>query len=79
MGGLREFPGEDVVPTIVPFVACASWRGCVPGGVDFMDSDKSHAVSEVEAPLAPPIKPSYEAGMAKAKEAKAAAFFGKKG
>ena len=59
-----------------PIDAYASLRGCellsIPGGVDFMDSDKSYAVSEVKAPLAPPIKPPYEAGIAKAKEANAA-------
>ncbi|KAL7535312.1 hypothetical protein ACHAXR_006415, partial [Thalassiosira sp. AJA248-18] len=97
VGGLRLHPrGEDdydeddgsrtIVPTIVPFVACSSLRGCdyesssiLPGGVDFMDADKSYAFSEAKAPLAPPIQPPYEAGMAKAKEAKAAAVSGKKG
>eukprot|EP00571_Detonula_confervacea_P012843 CAMPEP_0172301694 /NCGR_PEP_ID=MMETSP1058-20130122/3534_1 /TAXON_ID=83371 /ORGANISM="Detonula confervacea, Strain CCMP 353" /LENGTH=368 /DNA_ID=CAMNT_0013011909 /DNA_START=135 /DNA_END=1241 /DNA_ORIENTATION=+ len=84
VGGLRQVPGEDVTPTIVPFVACASLKGwcepsSIPGGVDFMDSDKSYAFSEARAPLAPPIQPPYEAGMAKAKEAKAAAVSGRKG
>lgn len=76
VGGLREHPGEDVIPSIVPFVACSSLRTCdsssIPGDVDFLDSDKSYAFSEAKAPLAPPIQTPFEAGMAKAKEAKAA-------
>jgi hypothetical protein len=81
---LREIPGEDVVPTIVPFVACTKLRKCdepssIPGGVDFLDSDKSYAFSEAKAPLAPPIQPPYEEGIAKAKEAKAAKVSSKKG
>ena len=59
-------------PTIVPFVACATLRD---GDDEFiiLDSDKSYAVlGEVKAALAPPIQPPYQAGMAKAKEAKAA-------
>ena len=84
VGGLRERPGEDVVPTIVPFVACTKLRKCdepssIPGGVDFLDSDKSYAFSEAKAPLAPPIQPPYEEGIAKAKEAKAAKVSSKKG
>mmetsp|Transcript_40006 Transcript_40006/g.68258 ORF Transcript_40006/g.68258 Transcript_40006/m.68258 type:complete len:372 (+) Transcript_40006:67-1182(+) len=79
VGGLREHPGEMVVPTIVPFVACASLGesepSSIPGGIGFMDSDKSYNVSEAKAPLAPPVMTPFEAGMAKAKEAKA----GKKG
>ena len=83
-GGLRATTGGggSVVPVIVPFVACAGRRGerGRVGGQgdgdgdsdgDFMDSDKSYAVSEARAPLAPLIRPPYEAGMAKAKEAKA--------
>lgn len=69
VGGLRECPGEDVVPTIVPFVACTKLSGCN----ELLDSDKSYDVKEAKDPLAPPIQPPYEAGMAKAKEAKAAA------
>ena len=37
-----------------------------------MDSDKSYPVQEAKAPLAPPIQPPYEQGIAKAKEARAA-------
>ncbi|KAL3777850.1 hypothetical protein ACHAW5_010690 [Stephanodiscus triporus] len=85
-GGLRATKGggECVVPVIVPFVACAGRRGGRghgggqgDGDGDFMDSDKSYAVSEARAPLAPPIRPPYEAGMAKAKEAKARRGLGK--
>ena len=80
VGGLREYPGEEVRPTIVPFVACSTLneRSCnesssnIPGGIDFMDSDKSYAFSEAKPVLTPPIHPPYEAGIAKAKEAKAA-------
>ena len=76
--------GAVVVPAIVPFVACSGRRRWGRGGdrdgdhrvcdVDFMDSDKSYEVSSSEAsraPLAPPIRPPYEAGMAIAREAKA--------
>ena len=73
IGGLREYPGQDVVPTIVPFVACSTLRGLdemdIPGGV--MDSDKSYSFTEAKDALVAPIKPPYEAGIAKAKEAKA--------
>lgn len=83
VGGLREHPGDDVIHTIVPFVACSSLKPCdqptIPGGVTFMDSDKSYAFSKAKAALTPPIKPPYEAGIAKAKEAKAAVVSGKKG
>ena len=82
VGGLKEHPGEDVVPTIVPFVSCSHLRGydasTIPGDVDFMDSDKSYAFSEAKAPLAPPVQTPFEAGIAKAKEAKAAAVASKK-
>ena len=68
VGGLREHPGVDIVPIIVPFVACA---GLVSdGNYEFMDSDKSYAVSESLTPLSPPIQQPFDAGMAKAKEAK---------
>ena len=49
-------------------------RGCN----ELLDSDKSYDVKEAKDPLTPPIQPPYEAGMAKAKEAKAAAA-GKRG
>ena len=74
-----------VVPAIVPFVACGSGRGrCKESMADIrgdsslnnniiLDSDKSYDVpstSETKAPLAPPIQPPYEAGMARAREAR---------
>eukprot|EP00985_Skeletonema_marinoi_P025970 scaffold19606_cov134-Skeletonema_marinoi.AAC.3 len=62
VGGLRLVPGEDVIPSIVPFVSCSKLKDCsMPSGVDFMDSDKSYPVHEAKAPLAPPIRPPYEA------------------
>lgn len=62
VGGLRVVPGEDVIPSIVPFVSCSELKDCsMPSGVDFMDSDKSYPVHEAKAPLAPPIRPPYEA------------------
>ena len=86
-GGLRrggvvagEEDGERAVdvPAVVPFVACSGRRRWGRGGdgnqdCDFMDSDKSYDVSSgaSRAPLAPPIQPPYEAGMAMAREAKA--------
>jgi len=79
-GGLRECPGQRVVPSIVPFVSCAKLEGVDLGGFEFLDSDKSYPVEEKDgdkvntkalAPLAPPIQPPYEAGIVKMKEAKA--------
>ena len=62
VGGLRLVPGEDIIPTIVPFVSCSKLQDCsMPSGVDFMDSDKSYPVEEAKEPLAPPIRPPYEA------------------
>ena len=59
-----------ILPTIVPFVACSTLQKCDDEFI-ILDSDKSYAVSgEVKAALAPPIQPPYQAGMAKAKEAK---------
>lgn len=72
-GSLRLVPGEPVRPTTVPFVSCPDLEGVqLPEGVDFLDSDKSYPVQEAKAPLAPPIQPPYEQGIAKAKEARAA-------
>lgn len=68
-----------VIPAIVPFVACGGGRGHSNGSDGsvnknvILDSDKSYDVppsSEAKAPLAPPIQPPYEAGMAKAREAR---------
>ena len=63
VGGLRLVPGNDVIPSIVPFVSCSKLKdSSMPSGVvDFMDSDKSYPVLEAKAPLAPPIRPPYEA------------------
>lgn len=67
VGGLRVVPGEDVIPSIVPFVSCSELKDCsMPSGVDFMDSDKSYPVDEAKAPLAPPIRPPYEAAKGRA-------------
>ena len=62
VGGLRWDIGNDgndydeddddhVIPSIVPFVSCGTLlAGCepssIPGGFDFMDSDKSYPVEE---------------------------------
>ena len=69
VGGLREHPGVDIVPIIVPFVACAG--SVSDGDYELMDSDKNYAVSESLTPLSPPIQQPFDAGRAKAKEAKA--------
>ena len=62
VGGLRLVPGEDVIPSIVEFVSCSKFKeSSMPSGVDFMDSDKSYPVDEAKAPLAPPIRPPWEA------------------
>eukprot|EP00986_Skeletonema_menzelii_P009196 scaffold4123_cov145-Skeletonema_menzelii.AAC.5 len=61
VGGLRLHPGEDVIPSIVPFVSCSELKDfSMPSGVEFMDADKSYPVDEAKAPLAPPIRPPYE-------------------
>jgi hypothetical protein len=78
VGGLREYPGQRLEPSIVPFVSCAKLDGVDLRGYEFLDSDKSYALKEDNekakslAPLAPPIQPPYEVGMAKMKEFKAA-------
>eukprot|EP00804_Cyclotella_cryptica_P024895 CCRYP_011796-RA/>CCRYP_011796-RA protein AED:0.06 eAED:0.06 QI:92/1/1/1/0.25/0.2/5/5467/374 len=81
LGGLREFPGAVVVPSTVPFVSCGILEGLDSGGFVFLDADKSYPLEgdssgdegnvKALAPLAPPIQPPYELGMAKLKEAKA--------
>ena len=80
VGGLREYPGQRVEPSVVPFVSCAKLEGVESGGYDFLDSDKSYPVQDMGgkekakalAPLTPPIQPPYEKGMAKLRESKAA-------
>jgi len=76
---------EGLRPSIVPFVACGDLSGyTAPGGVGFLDSDKSYPLEESTsasigtakptqqpAPIvAPPIRPPYEKSIAKAKEAR---------
>jgi tRNA (cytidine32/guanosine34-2'-O)-methyltransferase len=73
VGGLREYPGQKVEPSVVPFVSCAKLDGVDSGGFEFLDADKSYPVGvdkakTVLAPWAPPIQPPYE--MAKMKESK---------
>ena len=84
-GGLRELDEMtkrklEILPSIVPFVACGDLSGYDNGGIDFLDSDKSYPIfqSAVSSdnqsddvyikPIAPPIKPPYENSIAKAKE-----------
>ena len=62
VGGLRLVPGEDVIPSIVEFVSCSKFKeSSMPSVVKLMDSDKSYPVDEAKAPLAPPIRPPWEA------------------
>ena len=68
----KEGYNTAIVPAIVPFVACGNGLGRCTNNI-ILDSDKSYDVpssSETKAPLAPPIQPPYEAGMAKAREAR---------
>lgn len=91
-GGLRSESEEEgglLHPSIVPFIACGDLSGYdAPGGVDFLDSDKSYPLDENNvsinrnvvstnyiAPIAPPIRPPYESSMTKAKEARAKKAF----
>lgn len=84
-GGLREKDDlaqkrADILPSIVPFVACGDLSGYDCGGLDFLDSDKSYPIGNNNLnkekgqafiqPIAPPIKPPYESSIAKAKEEK---------
>ena len=78
VGGLRKYAGQRVEPSVVPFVSCAKLEGVDTSGYEFLDSDKSYPLEDVgEAkakalkPLAPPIQPPYEIGLAKLKEPKA--------
>lgn len=52
-GGLRsesEEEGDVLHPSIVPFIACGDLSGYdAPGGVDFLDSDKSYPLDEKES------------------------------
>lgn len=70
-GGLREDKDkDDIVPSIVPFLACGDLSGYkVPQGFDVLDADKSYPLDQpyVE-PIAKPIRPPYEASIEKAKE-----------
>lgn len=74
-GGIREEGQPDLRPSIVPFVTCGDMCGyTAPGGVGFLDSDKSYPLEEsapAAAVVAPPIRPPYEKSIAKAKEARA--------
>lgn len=70
-GGLRENNDvDDIVPSIVPFLACGDLSGYkVPDGVDVLDADKSYPLDlPYVEPIARPIRPPYEASIEKAKE-----------
>lgn len=80
-GGLRRDNGTtiDILPSIVPFVACGDLSGYVAptGQFEFLDADKSYPIEELQAhekeyivPIAPPINPPYETSRAKAKDAR---------
>lgn len=71
-GGLLENDDEEIIPTIVPFLACGDLTGYkAPAGIDFLDADKSYPLDEVHVePIAKPIRPPYEASIAKAKESR---------
>lgn len=74
VGSLRETDEDDIIPSIVPFLACGDLTGYkIPEGVDFLDADKSYPLDEAHVePLAKPIKPPYESAQAKAKESRQA-------
>ncbi len=74
-GGIRSEENEDsddIIPSIVPFLACGDLTGYkAPAGIDFLDSDKSYPLDEAHVePVMLPIRPPYEASIAKAKESK---------
>lgn len=69
-GGLREDDNDDIIPSIVPFLACGDLSGYKPpDDMDVWDSDKSYPVDQpyVE-PIAKPIRPPYQTSIEKAKE-----------
>ncbi len=77
IGGLRSEATTDsdgfIIPSIVPFVACGDLSGYVApaGAADFLDADKSYPLDEEHVePIMKPIRPPYEASIAKAKEAR---------
>lgn len=79
-GGLREIDSTgkkrlEILPSIVPFVACGDLSGYDNSGLDFLDADKSYPIEVGTStnqsyiqPIAPPIKPPYESSIAKAKQ-----------
>ena len=84
-GGLRSTENErrkraEILPSIVPFVACGDLSGYDSSGViKFLDADKSYPIEKTAnndsskayiEPIAPPIKPPYESSIARAKEEK---------
>jgi len=86
-GGLRaDGEGSEILPSIVPFIACGDLSGYVApaGSFQYLDSDKSYPLEKEDTkneepgltqalgPIAPPIKPPYEKSIVKAKDAKQA-------
>ena len=80
-GGVRidSDKKNEILPSIVPFVACGDLSGYVAptGQFKFLDADKSYPIEELQelekeyiVPIAPPIKPPYETSLAKAKDAR---------
>lgn len=76
-GGLRHEDksvsrSDEILPSIVPFIACGDLTGYkVPEGVGFLDADKSYPLDEAHVePITKPIRPPYEASIAKAKESR---------
>lgn len=71
-GGVRDDNDTYILPSIVPFLACGDLTGYkAPAGIDFLDSDKSYPLDEAHVePIAKPIRPPYEASIAKAKESR---------
>ncbi len=79
-GGVRGLiKRAEILPSIVPFVACGDLSGYDNSGLSFLDADKSYPIDCDDArtndkgqsyiqPIAPPIKPPYESSIAKAKE-----------
>lgn len=73
-GGLRPEGSEDasdIVPIIVPFIACGDLNGYqAPAGLA-LDSDKSYPLDEAHVePIAKPIDPPYQRSIQKAKDSR---------
>jgi tRNA (cytidine32/guanosine34-2'-O)-methyltransferase len=67
--GVEQEENNELVSTIIPFIACGDLSGWNPDG-QVLDSDKSYPMDESEyiEPIAPPLEPPYQESIEKQKE-----------